>query len=226
MKDRALPSEDAEAGAIHKAQQGDLGAFNTLVLAHQEIAYRVAYRILGERDAAADAIQDSFLKAYRKLGQFRGGSFRAWLLRIVVNTCYDLLRSEKRHPSCSLGGDDPGDEDEGGLPGGGESPEECAIRRELHDRIQAALGRLPADQRVVVILRDIEGVTYEEIAASTGMQLGTVKSRLSRGRSRLRDLLMVDAGPTGSRPQRTGTRREALPAACDVRAKGAALARM
>ncbi len=226
MKDRSLPSKDAETNAIYRARQSDPGAFNTLVLAHQQIAYNVAYRILGERDGAEDATQDSFLKAYRKLGQFRGGSFRAWVLRIVVNTCHDLLRARRRHPSCSLGGDGSGDEHEGYLPDGGESPEEFVIRGELSDRIQAALGGLPVDQRVVVILHDIEGVTYEEISASTGMPLGTVKSRLSRGRARLRGLLMVDTGPTHSRPQRAGTRREALPAIYDLCVKGAALTRM
>jgi RNA polymerase sigma factor (sigma-70 family) len=196
VEEGEFASADAEARVIRRAQQRDLAAFNALVLAHQGLAYSVAKRILGSRESAADATQESFLQAYRTLGRFRGGSFRAWLLRVVVNTCYDTLRFQRRHPNSSLGADGAANEHAIRLHAGAESAEESAILHELNGRIQAALGRLPVDQRVVVILCDIEGLTYDEIVASTGMQLETVKSRLCRGRVRLRNLLQVEAEPT------------------------------
>lgn len=199
MKDAARQPTYSEERAIAAARRGDLAAFNTLVLAYQGLAYNVAYRILGNADAAADATQDGFLKAYRNLGQFRGGSFRAWLLRIVTNRCYDVLRSQRRHPAFTLDGDNAGDEHDGRLRAHDESPEDFAIRRELNGSIEAAISRLPADQRWVVVLRDVEGLGYEEIAESAGMPVGTVKSRLSRARARLRDLLKVDGELTGRR---------------------------
>jgi RNA polymerase sigma factor (sigma-70 family) len=182
-----------EAAAIAAAQQGDLPAFNQIVLQYQGLAYNVAYRILSDADGAADATQDGFIKAFQRIGQYRGGSFRAWLLRIITNTCYDTLRSKKRRPTVSLEKEDEEDDSEydSTLLDAAERPDEYALRRELAAGIQAAIEQLPEDQRTVLILCDIEGMDYQEIADTTGVALGTVKSRLSRARARLRDLLMA-----------------------------------
>ncbi len=180
-----------EANLIARAKQGDLQAFNQLVLAYQGLAYNVAYGILGDGDSAGDATQDGFLKAYRALDRFWDGSFKAWLMRIVTNTCYDHLRT--RHRQCRrIGSLDA-------LLAQGEcvasfrdqqaGPVERAEGQELRKIIRQGLAVLPPDQRTVVILYDLEGFSYDEIAKATAAPVGTVKSRLSRGRARLRDYL-------------------------------------
>ncbi len=175
---------------VTAAQQGNLQAFNQLVLEYQGLAYNAAYRILGDADGAADATQDSFLKAYRSIGSYRGGSFRAWLLRVLTNTCYDQLRARRRRPSQSLDGDDGVAEWATWLVDRREFPAEYAERRELARLIRRGIQALPPDQRTVLLLSDVEGLTYEEIAAAAHMPMGTVKSRLSRARAHLRDFLL------------------------------------
>ena len=178
-----------EQALIAAAQKGHLPAFNQLVLLYQSIAYNVAYRILSNPDAAADATQDAFLKAYKAISKFRGGSFKSWLLRIVTNTCYDQLRRKKRRPATSLD-DLPVDADHSlYLRDPASQPDEYAERQELNRAIQAGIGTLPVEQRVVVVLSDVQGMSYQEIVEITGLSLGTVKSRLSRGRAKLRDYL-------------------------------------
>jgi RNA polymerase sigma-70 factor, ECF subfamily len=181
--------------AIQAARQGDVAAFNQLVLAYQGVAYNLAYRILGDREAAADVTQDSFLKAYQALGRYRGGSFRSWLLQIVANACYDNLRWKRRHPSSSLSPEDPEtgcDPDyDHRLVARTESPCEYVMRQELAQAIQASILKLPDDQRTALVLCDVEGLGYLEIARITRTNLGTVKSRIARGRARLRDLLLA-----------------------------------
>ncbi|RMF39530.1 MAG: sigma-70 family RNA polymerase sigma factor [Anaerolineae bacterium] len=177
---------------ISLAQQGDLDAFNQLVLAYQDLAYHCAYRIMGESDAAEDATQDAFISAFRKLDSFRGGSFRAWLLRIVTNRCYDVLRYRRRRPIANLNPTDQhGEEIESPpwLADSGESPEERATRMELNQAIQHCLQDLPPVFRTVAVLVDVQGMDYEEAAHIIGKPLGTVKSRLSRARARLRNCL-------------------------------------
>jgi RNA polymerase sigma factor (sigma-70 family) len=178
-----------EQALIAAARRGDTQAFNKLILAYQTLAYNVAYRTLHNPDAAADATQEAFISAFRALPGFRGGSFKAWLLRIVTNACYDQLRRSKRRPTSSLD-DMLVDPDHSViLADETESPEEHALRQDLGRAIQDSLDELPSEQRVAVILRDIQGLSYEEIAAATAVSMGTVKSRLSRGRARLRDSL-------------------------------------
>ena len=179
-----------EAALIRAAQRGNLDAFNELVLTYQHRIYNLAYRILGDPAAAEDATQETFIAAYRKIGSFRGGSFISWLLRIVANRCYDELRRQKRRPSIPLEEIDVGEEEANpALINGGESPEEHAERAELARFLQAAITTLPPDQRMVLVLSDVEGLSYAEIAATVGVPVGTVKSRLARARARLRDLL-------------------------------------
>ncbi|HHS97900.1 MAG TPA: sigma-70 family RNA polymerase sigma factor [Chloroflexi bacterium] len=179
-----------EAALIRAAQRGNLDAFNELVLTYQHRIYNLAYRILGDPAAAEDATQEAFIAAYRKIGSFRGGSFVSWLLRIVANRCYDELRRRKRRPSVPL--EEMAAEDEEinpALINGSASPEEHAERAELIRLLQTAIATLPPDQRVVLVLSDVEGLSYAEIAAAIDVPVGTVKSRLARARVRLRDYL-------------------------------------
>jgi RNA polymerase sigma-70 factor (ECF subfamily) len=179
-----------EIQAIQAAQKGDLAAFNRLVMAYQGMAYNVAYRIVGNADAAADACQEAFLSAFRGIQGFRGGSFKSWLLRIVTNACYDQLRYKGRRPADSLDEMEDDSEHSPRLVNGHERPEEYTLRRELNDLIEEGIRSLPPDQRVVLVLSDVQGFAYQEIAEITDTSLGTIKSRLSRARAKLRDYLM------------------------------------
>jgi RNA polymerase sigma-70 factor (ECF subfamily) len=180
-----------ETRVIKEAQQGSLAAFNQLVMAYQGTAYNVAYRVIGNGDAAADACQDAFLKAYQAIKQYRGGSFKSWLLRIVTNACYDQMRYKSRRPAASLEDMVENSEDHNEkLTNGSEWPEESVLRGELNNLIQLGINHLPEDQRVVLVLSDVQGFSYQEIAEIVGQPLGTVKSRLSRSRQRLRDFLL------------------------------------
>ncbi len=181
-----------EGALIQAAKQGDLNAFNRLVLEYQDLVYNQAYRIMGEPDYASDASQEAFISAYRNLRSYRGGSFRAWLLRIVTNACYDELRRRQRRPTTSLEPiDDVGEEIESPhwLADPGETPEDSLERSELGSAIQSCLDELPLDFRSVVVLVDVQGMDYSEAAQAVGKPVGTIKSRLARARTRLRDCL-------------------------------------
>ena len=182
---------DEERRLVEVAQRGDVASFNELVRLFEGRVYTLCYRMLGDPDSAADAAQDAFLAAFRNLASFRGGSFRSWMLRIATNTCYDVLRVRKRRPSVSLDidADDESDASPLQIADTAESPDDFAQRRELAAAIQDGLTALPDEQRIVLILSDIQGLAYEEIAQITNANLGTVKSRLSRGRARLREVL-------------------------------------
>ncbi len=171
-----------------------------LVIRYQAEAYGVARRMLGDTEAAADVTQDAFFSAFRNIRSLRGMSFRAWLLRIVSNGCYDYWRAQRRRPSESLDALLEGGEDASGAAGvdpalgralADESwnPEGAALRVEMIAAIEAALLRLAAEQRLVLVLSDIQGLSYEEIARVADVPLGTVKSRLARARARLREAL-------------------------------------
>jgi len=179
---------------IEMAQSGDLTAFNRLVVTHQTSVYNVALRIMGDPAAAEDAAQEAFISAYRKLAGFRGGSFRAWLMRIVTNACYDELRRYKRRPQTPLEElnplDEPGEVDSAGmLAAGDEGPEAAVDRAELSRALQDCLDRLPFEFRMVAVLVDVQGFDYREAAEAIDKPLGTVKSRLARARSRMQECL-------------------------------------
>jgi len=178
-----------EASLIADAQKGKVDAFNELVLAYQHQVYNLAYRIIGDPASAADATQDAFISAYQSLSRFRGGSFKSYLLRIVTNRCYDELRRRKRRPATSFEDVEIDEDANPMLVNGGENPEEYAERQEMADVIQAGIETLPPDQRVALVLSDVQGMSYQEIAEVTEVALGTVKSRLARARSKLRDYL-------------------------------------
>jgi len=197
---QATAPEDSRLVAL--TQEGDLAAFNALVETYQGQVYNLCWRMLGLREAAEDATQEAFLAAYRNIRGFRGPSFRAWLLRIAANTAIDELRRRRRRPQVSLETPASGSETALDLPDPSAGPEECALRREQARHIQAALLTLPLDQRLAVILSDVQGLSYEEVGQAMGSSLGTVKSRLSRGRARLRRYLLEQGElyPPGQRP--------------------------
>lgn len=180
-----------ELALIQAARAGDLDAFNRLVLAYQDQAFHVAYRLLGEDASAADATQEAFIAAYRHLERFRGGSFKAWLLRIVVNGSYDELRRQKRRPQVELEPQTPDGKDlePAWLADPGESPHELSERAELAAAIQRCLSELDGDFRSAVVLVDMQGMDYAEAAEVLKRPVGTVKSRLARARSRMQSCL-------------------------------------
>jgi len=180
-----------EEALIARASEGDVDAFNHLVLTYQQLAYNVAYRILGDGDRASDATQDAFLRGFRALHQFRGGSFKAWVLRIVTNCSYDQLRVRQRRPTTGIDDILEDDEHSSLVEDPTERPEERVERNELGVVLQEAIRSLPEDQRTVLILSDVEGLSYDEIAEVTLISLGTVKSRLSRARAKVRGYLQV-----------------------------------
>ncbi|MEW5830256.1 MAG: sigma-70 family RNA polymerase sigma factor [Chloroflexota bacterium] len=181
-----------ETALIHDAQRGDLEAFNRLVLAYQDMLFNTACRILGDDDLAADATQEAFISAFRSIGTFRGGSFRAWLLRTVTNACYDELRRRKRRPTVPLEpmtSEDEEMETPRWMADPSLTPEEQTELVDLDEAIQDCLNALPTDFRTVVILVDIQGMDYEEAARVVRTPLGTIKSRLARARLRMRECL-------------------------------------
>jgi len=181
-----------EPALIHSAQRGDLEAFNRLVLAYQDALFNTALRILGDEDLAADATQEAFLSAFRAINAYRGGSFRAWLLRTVTNACYDELRRKQRRPTTPLEPEtEDGEEVETPrwLADPSDSPEQELEKEELEHAIQHCLDNLPTDFKTVVVLADIQGLDYTEVARAARIPLGTTKSRLARARLRLRECL-------------------------------------
>jgi RNA polymerase sigma-70 factor, ECF subfamily len=186
---------------LEALQRGDLAAFDELILRHQSAAYRLACRILTDPAAAQDAIQNAFLDAFRGIHQFHGGSFQAWLLRIVTYTCYDELRRELRHRGFSL---DERREEEGAPPGWmidtrQPNPEEETEQKELFAMIYTQLEHLPADLRTVAVLVDLNELDYAEASRRIQRPVGTLKSRLFRSRSALRRSLQAyrDSGRAG-----------------------------
>ena len=181
---------DVDEELVDRVRQGDLDAFNQIVAAFQDRIYNLCLRMLGSPQAAEDAAQDTFIAAYRNAGKLRGSNVRSWLFRIASNTCIDEVRKRQRRPLVSL--DRPSAADDVrpvDVPDEDPGPEKRLLENELHGAMQAALLDLPRDQRLAVTLRDLEGFQYEEIADAMGVSVGTVKSRISRGRARLREAI-------------------------------------
>ena len=186
------PLEDTNAGLIKQARAGDARAFEALAREVERPLYRHVQRIVGESADAEDCVQDALFSAWRSIRAFEGDSFRAWIFRIATNRALDRLRSRKRHPELPL--DPPADDAEitwaePATPG----PDLVQIvgDREALAAVEAALATLPVDQRTVLLLRDIEGFAYEEIAVITAVEIGTVKSRIHRGRLAVRNALVA-----------------------------------
>ena len=172
---------------LERAREGDLDAFNDLVVCYQEQLFALIVRMVPDRDQASDCVQEAFFSAYRNLKAFRGGSVKSWLHRIAINAAMDIQRARKRRPSQPY----PELEDESWQPPAGEEadPVTTALTTERHKALNAALATITDDQRAAIVLFDVEGYDYAEIATMTGVSLGTVKSRIHRGRLALRDRL-------------------------------------
>lgn len=185
---------EAEKFLVNRCQRGDLSAYDELMQRYEKKVYALCFRMTGNSDDAADLAQEAFLKAFRALPSFKGQSqFSTWLFRIVTNTCLDDRRKRSRRPvSVSL--DKPVDTGDGemqiALPAGDPDPLSTALAAELQAEIQGLLNKLPPGQKIIVVMRDLEGYSYEEIAAALQLNVGTVKSRLNRARARLRDLYL------------------------------------
>ena len=186
---------------IARSQRGDVQAFNQLVSHYQQTLYSAVFRLVGNYDVASDITQDAFISAFRAIKSYRGGSsFKAWLLRIGTNLACDHWRKTQRQRVESL--EVLTDEEELHSPhllsalattDLEANPELFLLTQELQDCIQQGLQLLPLDQRTAVILCDIEGLAYEEVAEIMRIPLGTVRSRISRGRTRLRNFLVQHA---------------------------------
>ena len=190
------PTPDDER-LILAAQRGDLDAFNQIVDRHQSAVFNVCLRLLRDVAMAEDATQDTFIRAWSAVDRVRGGAVRPWLLRIATNRAYDLLRSRVRRPTSSLELELDEVESDWRSPTAraapAEQPEAFALRTELSTALEHALASLPEEQRLTIILADVHGYPYEEVAAITEVAIGTVKSRVSRGRTRLREQLERDS---------------------------------
>ena len=194
-------SGEPSAGLIERARSGDPRAFEELARQVERPLYRHALRILGQDVDAEDVVQDALFSAWRSLASFEGTSFRAWIFRIATNRALDRLRSRRRRPELPL--DPPGDESEesGWAEPAAPGPDlvQIAADREALGVVEEAIASLPAEQRAALLLRDVEGFAYEEIATITMTEMGTVKSRIHRGRLAVRNALVARGwkGPAG-----------------------------
>lgn len=180
-----------ERDMIERASRGDAAAFNRLMEQHERRMYAVALRMCGNREDAQDCLQEAMLRVYRAIGGFKGqSSFSTWVYRITMNTCLDELRRKKNRQSTSLDslldmGWSPSDDTN--------APEKQAMRSELRRNLNRAIQELPEEMRSAVVLRDIQGFSYEEIAHMLEINVGTIKSRISRGREKLREKMRENA---------------------------------
>ena len=187
-------TREEEYAVICRVRDGDANAFETLVTAYQKQVYNLALRTVGDAEDAADMTQEAFLRAYRSLGSFRGDSkFSVWLYRLTTNICIDFLRSRGRRPTVSLTVEND-DEEAQELDVADErfDPVETFQRAELRRAVQRGLQTLPEDYRTILILRELNGLSYAEIGQTLRLEEGTVKSRLFRARKKLCDFLQRD----------------------------------
>ena len=206
-------TREQEAEIIRRVQSGDTDAYEALVTEYQKNVYNLALRMTGNPEDAADMSQEAFIKAYSSLALFRGDSkFSVWLYRIVSNVCLDHLRRQSRRQILSLSvEDDEGDEAQIDIPDLSQSPEELLERQLTREAVRRGLDSLPPAQRQILLLREIQGLSYEEISAALNIDEGTVKSRIFRARKKLCAFLVSDGnipGSVSSSRQRGGERHE------------------
>ena len=187
-------TREQEAMIVRKVLQGDVNAFEKLVTEYEKAVYAIAQRMTGNPEDAADMTQETFIKAYNSLSSFRGDSkFSVWLYRIANNVCLDFLRSKNRRPTVSLSAeDDDGEETQLDIADESQSPELLLESSLTRDAVRRGLDSLPPDYKQILLLREIQGLSYEEIAAALGIESGTVKSRIFRARKRLCTFLIED----------------------------------
>ena len=187
-------TREQETAVIQSVLDGDVNAFEVLVKEYEKNVYNLALRMTGNSEDAADMSQEAFIKAYNSLSSFRGDSkFSVWLYRIVSNVCLDYLRSRTRKPTVSLSTEnDDGEEIELDIADETQSPEFLFDRRLTRDAVRRGLAALPPDHREILLLREIQGLSYDEIAAALELEAGTVKSRIFRARKKLCSFLIKD----------------------------------
>ena len=190
-----MMTKEEELRLIRRVLAGDKDAYEPLVLEHQTKTYNLALRILGSEADAWDAAQEAFLRAYTNLSDFRGESrFSVWLYRLTNNICLDMLRKQKRRPAVSLEAmeNEDGDGETLQIPDERFSPQEELEKKELRSAVSRAMAQLPEEYRQILALREVSGLSYEELAETLQLEIGTVKSRLSRARKKLCTLLLRD----------------------------------
>ena len=187
-------TREEELRLLRRVQSGEAEAFEELVRAHEKTVYNLALRMLGDPQDAEDISQEAFLKAWRSLPEFRGESkFSVWLYRIVSNLCLDRLRRRSRRPESSLTTEDEdGEQPQWDVPDESLSPERLLERKLTREAVQRGLETLPAEQRQILLLREIRGMSYEEIGEALDLEPGTVKSRIFRARKKLVAWLLAD----------------------------------
>ena len=182
-----MDAELSESVLLAMAKDGDVDAFNRLVLTHQDSVYGFSYRMLGNSADADDATQETFISAWQHIGALRGTAFKSWVMRIARNKCYDVMRKGARRREVTVDDDESHLADT--LPSGDASPSDQVLSAEMREAIQRCVRRLGQDQRAVVVLVDVMHYSYDQAADAVGASIGTVKSRLNRGRGRVRDCL-------------------------------------
>ena len=187
-------TREQEAQIVRRVLEGDVNAFEDLVTEHEKGVYAIAQRMTGNAEDAADMTQETFIKAYNSLASFRGDSkFSVWLYRIATNVCLDFLRSRSRKPTVSLSvEDDDGEETQMDIADDSQSPELLLERGLTRDAVRRGLKSLSPEYRQILLLREIQGLSYEEIAEALALEVGTVKSRIFRARKRLCAFLLED----------------------------------
>lgn len=181
-----------EMELVKRAQKGDVAAFEILIEEYQKRIFSVAYRMMQHQEDAADLTQEVILKLFKNLDKFKGDSqFSTWVYRIATNTCLDAIKKSRRHVTYSLDKEIETDDGSiaGELPDKGPTPEEVAERKDVQRAVYAAIDKLGKEHKQVIVLRDLQGLSYEEIAQILQCSVGTVKSRISRARGNLKKLL-------------------------------------
>ena len=187
-------TREQEVQIVQRVLEGDVNAFEKLVLEYEKAVYGITQRMCGNAEDAADMTQETFIKAYNSLSSFRGDSkFSVWLYRIATNVCLDFLRSKSRKPTVSLSmEDDDGEEVELDIADESQSPERLLERGLTRDAVRRGLNALSPEYRQILLLREIQGLSYEEISEVLTLEVGTVKSRIFRARKRLCAFLLED----------------------------------
>ena len=181
-----------ETDLIKRAQNGDVAAFETLIEEYQKRIFAIAYRMIQHQEDAADLTQEVIIKLFKNLDKFKGDSkFSTWVYRIATNTCLDAIKANRRHMAYSLDKEIETEEGSivGELPDKGPTPEEAAERKDIQRAVRVAIEKLGKEHKRVIVLRDLQGLSYEEIAEILQCSVGTVKSRISRARGNLKKLL-------------------------------------
>jgi len=186
---------DQEKELVKRAQDGDVAAFEALIADYQKRIFSIAYRMIPNPDDAADLTQEVIVKIFKNLDKFQGSSkFSTWVYRIATNTCLDELKKTRRYTTYSLDKEIETEEGSlmGELPDNSPTPEQAAERKAVQTAVRIAIGRLGEEHKKVIVLRDLQGLSYEEIAEIIGCSVGTVKSRISRARENLKKILSQD----------------------------------